>query len=150
SRGGFLALVGALLTYLYLRFGKARTVLLAAAVVPALLLVYGGRQTGISAGAVTPQQRVGPWAHAVFFLRHSPLFGVGYNRFGELAGLVVHNSFLHCFTELGLIGGGLFFGAFGYAFWEIGRAPRVSRRLVEPALRSLRPCLLAGLAGYVI
>jgi O-antigen ligase len=150
SRGGFLAVLGALITYFYLRFGKTRTLLLAAIVVPALLLVYGGRQTEISTGALTARQRLDLWSDALFFLRHNPVFGIGFDKFAEFDGHVVHNSFLHCFTEIGFVGGALFLGAFVYAFREINRAPLASPRLGDLDLLRLRPCLLAGLAGYVI
>ncbi len=43
-------------------------------------------------------------------LKASPLFGVGKGMYGDFSehGLVAHNSFVHCWAELGL---------FGYFFW---------------------------------
>ena len=34
-------------------------------------------------------------------LKFSPLWGVGYGSFADVHELVAHNSFVHCFAELG-------------------------------------------------
>ena len=51
--------------------------------------------------------RLGYWAEGLQLLRDSPLFGIGQGNFGLAIGNVAHNSFVHCFTELGVIGGAI-------------------------------------------
>src|SRR4029078_4020416 len=62
---------------------------------------------------------------------------------------VAHQSFIHCFTELGLIGGTLFLGAFyfslkGMFVW------RNKLDDVEPELRRMYPFVMATLVAYTI
>ena len=45
-------------------------------------------------------------------LRQYPLVEVGKGEFAEGVGHVAHNSYVHCYTELGLLGGTFFFAAF--------------------------------------
>jgi hypothetical protein len=50
------------------------------------------------------------WSEGLFMLRSSPIWGAGFYSFGE-ADRVAHNSFVHCFGELGLVGYGLWLAA---------------------------------------
>ena len=59
-------------------------------------------------------------------LRSNPLFGVGYGNFTEHFQLTAHNSFVLCFSELGLI---------GYFFW-VGLIVLVFRELTQAAALS--------------
>ena len=77
--------------------------------------------------------------------RQSPVFGIGKNRFGEEAGQVAHNSFVHAFTELGPLGGMVFLGAFYLAMralwteeeaarWWQAHLPQHNRSAVDGAI----------------
>lgn len=148
SRGGFLGLLAALVVLLVARFGRRRAVPLGLLVIPAVVALYDGRQTSLNLGRGTAQTRVQLWLEGMMmFVRH-PLFGIGSGRYDEYAGHVAHNSFIHCFTELGLFGGTVFLAAFYLAFWTLVRLG--DRRLppLPPALGRLRPYLLAVVAGY--
>ena len=62
---------------------------------------------------------------------------------------VAHNSFIHCFTELGLIGGTLFLGAFLLrAEGDVRSAQPARRDDLEPELRRLLSVPVGG-AGRV-
>ena len=52
--------------------------------------------------------RIIAWGTGISLLKEHPLFGVGYGTFTEYNSLTAHNSFVLCFSELGL---------FGYFFW---------------------------------
>ena len=147
SRSGFLALLAGVLAYLYSRFGRERTILLAAAVVPALFLVFAGRQTNLSTGVNTGQTRIQLWSDGLMLFRQQPLFGVGVDNYNRDIGHVAHNSFLHAFTEMGLLGGVLFLGAFFVVLASLFRLGR-GRTIVDPELRRLHPFLLAITAAY--
>ncbi len=115
SRGGFLALLAGLGTLFYLKFGSKKTILLGLLFLPALLVVFAGRMTSISADEGTGQTRIQLWSDGLYIFRMSPLFGIGMDNYTQFSSHVAHHSFIHCFTELGLIGGTLFLGAFYFA-----------------------------------
>lgn len=147
SRSGFLALLAGVLAYLYSRFGRDKTILLAAAVVPALFLVFAGRQTNLSTGVNTGQTRIQLWSDGLMLFREQPLFGIGVDNYAREVGHVAHNSFLHAFTEMGLFGGVLFLGAFFVVLASLFCLGR-GRQIVDPELRRLHPFLLAITAAY--
>ena len=156
SRGGMLAFAAATLMFSYLRFGLWKTAAAAALLLPALALGVGGRQTDMSSGfqGGTGQARVELWSEGLVVLKSSPLFGIGFNSYGDHVGLVAHNSFIHAFVELGLIGGGLFLGAFWFtalSFWKIRRRIGSEYRLTTNlTFRRMHPFLVTMLCGYSV
>ena len=62
-------------------------------------------------------------------LKSHPLVGVGYGQYQELNGLVAHNSFVHTFAELGLIGAFCLVGMFYWYFKGLKARPEVSDEL---------------------
>lgn len=148
SRGGFLAFLIGLLVFLWTRYGWKRAALLAAVALPAALALFAGRQTDLSAKEDTGLQRVQLWSDALTALREYPLFGAGYDKFKDEAGLVAHNSYLHCYAELGVLGGTLFVGAFALALASLARLGAKGLRVLDPELHRLRPYLFATAAGY--
>ncbi len=148
SRSGFLALLAGVLAYLYSRFGREKTILLAAAVVPALFLVFAGRQTNLSTGVATGQSRIQLWSDGLMLFRQQPIFGIGVDNYDRTIGHVAHNSYLQAFTEMGLLGGTLFLGAFAVALVGLHRLGSSGRRIVDPELRRLHPFLLAITAAW--
>lgn len=149
SRGGFLGLMASLFILFRFRFGWWRTIVLSGLIFPALLLLFGGRQTDFSAASSgTGQDRIQLWSEGLYLFRQFPLFGIGYGNYADEVGLVAHNSFVHCFTELGLFGGTVFLGAFFSAFLTLYRAGTIDPDLVDPEVLRLRTYLLALLAAY--
>jgi O-antigen ligase len=156
SRGGMLAFAAAAMMLSYLRFGKWKTIAAAAVLLPALALGVGGRQTDMSSGfqGGTGQARIELWADGLVEMKNSPLFGTGFKTYSDHAGLVAHNSFIHTFVELGVIGGGLFLGAFWFAarsFWKIHRRIQSEYRLTTNlAFRQMLPFLATMLCGFSV
>jgi putative inorganic carbon (HCO3(-)) transporter len=150
SRGGFLGLAVAALAWLYARYGWKRTAPLALVLLPALALVFAGRQTTFELGAGdTAQERIRLWSEGFSeLLRTNPLTGIGAGEYAEVCDQVAHNSFVHGYVELGLIGGGLFLCAFYLAvsgLHAVRRSPAVTKRR---GLAQLQPYVFAMVVGY--
>jgi O-antigen ligase len=145
-----MALLGGLLVLSIIRLGWRKTLALAVVAAPAIFLVFGGRQTDFSTGSGTSQERVRLWSEGFAFFQESPLFGIGQGAYVDRAGLVAHNSFLHSFAEMGVVGGMAFVGAFFcslYGCWRLGRS---QDQLADPDLRQLRPYILAIVTAYAV
>ncbi|HEX5445017.1 MAG TPA: O-antigen ligase family protein [Pirellulales bacterium] len=149
SRGGLLALMAALGILFQARYGWRKAMLIGAVALPALLLVAGRRQANIGGamGEGTGQERIKLWSQGFGMLHSSPLFGIGQNRYAEEAGLVAHNSYIHCFGELGLFGGAIFLGLFFYAIRALYQLLADELAKLEPETARLRPYLLAMVCG---
>jgi len=156
SRGGMLAFAAAAMMLSYLRFGVWKTIVAALVLLPLLAFGVGGRQTDLSGGGEggTGQARIELWFAGLVAMQSAPLFGIGFNSYGDQMGLVAHNSFVHAFVELGLFGGGLFLGAFWFAarcFWKVRqRIQSDSRFTTSVAFRRLHPFLVTMLCGYSV
>ncbi len=148
SRGGFLALLAGMIVLFYARYGSRKAALLATIALPAMFVLFAGRQTSISAGEDTGQDRIKLWADGFTMFRESPLFGIGSNLYAEHAGQVAHNSFVHPFAELGFLGGSLFLGAFVYAMSTLLALSGHAKTIANPDLRRLCPFLLSMVVGY--
>lgn len=150
SRGGLLALMAAVVSLLYAKFGWKKAALAAAAALPGLLLVFRGRQADLG-GAITGgtgRTRAELWSEALQFFKQSPVFGMGHGMFVEEVRQVVHNSFMHSFAELGFFGGALFLGIFLAAAAAVWRLHQVQDEIELPALARLQPYLLALVVAY--
>ncbi|MFO0907028.1 MAG: O-antigen ligase family protein [Isosphaeraceae bacterium] len=152
SRGGFLAMLLALGILLLARFGR-KALPLGLVVIPGVLVLFAGRQTSFGSalsGSGTGLSRLQLWHEGLLLFIRTPLYGIGVDRYAEEVGHVAHNSFIHCYVELGLIGGTIFLGAFYLAFWPLvrlgGRA--VPSVLLGEELTRLRPYLMAIVGGY--
>lgn len=148
SRGGFLALLAGMLVLFYARFGLKKAVLLTIMALPVMFILFAGRQTDISAGEDTGQDRIQLWAQGFIMFCESPIFGIGQNLYAERAGLVAHNSFVHPFAELGFLGGSLFLGAFAYALRTLLILCNHAREIDDPVLARFSPYLLGMAIGY--
>lgn len=150
SRGGLASLMAGLGAYLVGRYGR-KAVLIAAPLVPVLLVLFGGRQSELDLGEGTGQTRVQLWAEYMGFLRGNPLVGVGWKTGPQLVEMMAHNSYLQAFGEQGFLAGTLFVGAYYLAFRSFGRlVSRGGRPVADPQLRGLRPCLLAVVVSQIV
>jgi hypothetical protein len=160
SRGGFLALLGGLGILAWARWGTRRTLLLGLLGLPVLVLGLGGRQTTLSTSSGTGQTRIQIWSDWFMDFRGAPLLGKGMRVKKEqpeetakkkLAGeedkFVAHNSYLHAFTELGVVGGTLFLGVFCLAVVGVLRLGR--RHVLDPEQRRLQPFVLGTVVAFV-
>jgi O-antigen ligase len=148
SRGGFIALLATVLSLFCMLYGWRRTVLLGLLAMPLMFAVFAGRQTEISTGSGTGQARIQLWSDALVVFRDSPVFGIGRDNFARSNMLVVHNSFLHSYVELGMVGGTLFLGAYWLALGGLHRLGRDRVHIADDHMRQLRPFLVAALIAY--
>jgi O-antigen ligase len=152
SRGGFLALMLGLLYLVRSRFGWGKTILISILVVPGMFMLFAGRQTQIDIGDRndTAQARIQLWSEGLELFRESPVFGIGKEEYAEVVQHVAHNSFLHSFTELGIVGGTLFLGTFFCSFVMLHRLTAAKLQIADPQLRYFLPFLAAIIIAYAV
>lgn len=160
SRGGFIAFVGGLGVLCWQRYGWQKTAFLAVCGLPVLFLLFGGRQTEISATTGTASGRIELWRDWLVCFRDNPLTGNGMSipkeaDVGSLSAFldmkqVAHNSYLQSFADLGFFGGCLFLGAFLVALWSIHRIGVLRSRLINPELRQWQPFLFGCVVAFCL
>jgi O-antigen ligase len=163
SRGGFLAMLTGLGVPVLVRYGWQRAAIIGALGMPALLLLFAGRQTDISASGGTGQTRVQIWSEWLTRFRDNPLIGEGMafqdedplklaqmRAAGIGQGHVAHNSFLQAFADVGFVGGCLFLGMVGVALWSVWRVGKHRGMPLDPGSRTLQPFLLGAAAAYSV
>src|SRR5207237_462133 len=109
---------------------------------------YSGRQTNIGTDELTGRGRTFLWASGLQCLVEYPFFGIGYDQFEDYAGQVAHNAFIHCFAELGFVGGAMFLGAFTFGGISVCRFKARQRVVSDPSLDRLSPYFISAVAGY--
>jgi O-antigen ligase len=137
-----------MLILFYARFGWKRTIPLSMVAVPAMFVLFGGRQTDLSTSGDTGQERIQVWTEGLALFRRAPLFGIGESRFLEEIGKVAHNSYIHAYTEMGFFGGTVFLSIYYLSLWLPFKLDAGRLQAVDPELRRLRPYLMALVAGY--
>ncbi len=154
SRGGLIALMAGMATLLHMKYGGRKTLLLGAICFPALLFVFAGRMTDVSTESGTGQSRIQLWSEWLMFFRQSPLFGIGMGNHEQYHKHVAHNSFIHSYGELGIIGGTLFLGAFLFALKGLLDLRVKSESELaddeDAELRRIHPFLMASLVAYCV
>lgn len=104
SRGAILGIGAMMLFGLRTVIGNVRTgILMGMAVAVFLASSFGGGR-GFSSQEESAADRIEAWATGLQMLQSYPIFGVGYRNFTEHHFLTAHNSFVLCFSELGLFG----------------------------------------------
>jgi len=150
SRGGLLALMAGVGALLMSRYGMSRASLALAALVPLLLIVFGGRQADISGSIAsgTGGSRTELWYAGLQMIKWHPLTGIGHGHFVEEQGLVAHSSYVQALAEWGLIGGTAFVGLFYVVLHSVWRLKQVRSRIASPLLHSFQPYVMGALAAY--
>lgn len=145
SRGGLMSGLAAVMALVVARIGWRNALPMAALALPVLLMMLGGRQTDLKLDDPEDsfQGRLELWNHSLDAFRSSPLVGIGQGRVVDVVGQVCHNSYLHAFVEMGLLGGVAFLGAFLLVARGLWKA-----RPVEGAAARARPFVLAVMVGY--
>ena len=110
SRGGWLALGTMLMVYVAIHIRRRRLGVVVAALVFLAVFSVGPSRMGLGTSDESSHERLMAWGEANQMLKANPFFGVGYGLFRDYTeeNLVAHNSFAHCWGELGM---------FGYFFW---------------------------------
>ena len=111
SRGGWLALAVMAMVYAYLHLPYKKVgIALALLAFLAVIAIGPSRISTMATDEPATRKRLVAWGYGNQMLKRWPIFGAGKGRFTEFSdeGRVAHNSFVHCWGELGL---------FGYFFW---------------------------------
>jgi O-antigen ligase len=80
----------------------------------------GGRGFSIQSGV----DRLDAWSEGLGMFRSSPLLGVGFRGFLDQYEITAHNSFVLCFSELGLIGYFFWLALIAFTVLEVRRLAR--------------------------
>jgi O-antigen ligase len=153
SRGGLLAVAAGFAAYFTAKYGARRAIPILLLLIPVGLAVFAGRQTrlDLTSGDDTGQGRIQIWSDGFALIQSHPLFGIGAGQYAEECIFVAHNSFVHAYVELGLIGGGLFLAAFLLAtgmLWTTRPCPSLHPEDTDELAR-LRPVILGLLVSYM-
>ena len=130
SRGAVVGLGATMAAYSFLKFSKPKAVVVAA-VLMAIIVVAApsrGSETGLEESST--QSRIQSWAEGWVMLKSHPLTGVGYDQYLEYHGVVAHNSFVHTFAELGLIGASILVGMFYWYFKGLSLIPASNKEFL--------------------
>ena len=151
SRGGLLGAGTSFVSLVICQYGW-RAALAAGVLGVAAASVIAGRQANIDfESGGTGHERITLWREGLVALRSSALlFGIGQGMYADWAGLVAHNSFVHAFVELGLIGGTVFVGCLFFPALSLWRLRRARLQLDHPELKRLYPFIVAMLAGWTM
>ena len=150
SRGGMLAAAAAIGVLLMFRYGKGVAIALGTLGVLAAPIVLG-RQANIDLSEGTGHDRLMLWRDGLVALRSKDLFfGTGEGSYPDLAGLVAHNSFVHAYVELGVVGGTFFFGMFFFCAWGLFRLNTQPWQILNPRQARFLPYMAAIGAGWTI
>lgn len=98
----------------------------------------------------TGQERIRIWNEGFVALLGSPVFGIGMNQYVEEIHIVAHNSYVHSYVELGIIGG-MFFFALSYLPARALQAKRTNEvQNLDPEAIRLRPVIFAILIATIV
>ncbi|MBA6252583.1 O-antigen ligase [Colwellia sp. MB3u-55] len=103
SRGTLLGVLVLIVLYLYKRYGKIVANVLVISAIPVLLLVFSGFRS-ISASEESAHGRLDAWYAGSQMLKSNPLFGTGLGGFLDNHHLTAHNTYVLCWSELGVVG----------------------------------------------
>lgn len=118
SRGGLLALM-TVMGGSFIVFGKKKTLATVLAVIVGALVFFvaPARMSNMDDEEESANSRFMYWDNGFKMFAENPITGIGYRQFEDgNNGATAHNSFVLCFTELGLPGYFLWMGCLYYGF----------------------------------
>ena len=145
SRGAILGLGATMACYAFVRFRAVKGTLAAIVFVAIIAFAAPSRGSEIDAGESSAQSRIHAWAAGWVMLKSHPLTGVGFGQFMEFHERVAHNSFVHTFAELGLIGAFCLVGMFYWYFKGLRLIPDD-----HPELAPWRRALFVSAVGTIV
>ncbi len=157
SRGGFLALSGAVAAALYFRIGWQRFLLISVIAAP---FVVSGLGIMLLDRRGTSNTRIQLWSDWMTRFRENPVFGEGMNLTDDSKANVAynpeddfhlaHNSYIQAFADTGIFGGSLFLGAFLLANWSLARYSFHGSEITNPELAAMLPYVVGTVTAYSI
>jgi putative inorganic carbon (hco3(-)) transporter len=144
SRGAIVGMAAVIVFLSFARFRMIPAVLVAVVLVGVVTVAAPSRGSEIDAGESSAQSRIQSWAEGWNMLKLHPLTGVGYGQYTEYHIRVAHNSLVHTFAELGLLGAFCFVGMFYWYFKGVTLIPTEDKDVA-----SWRRALLASAVGML-
>ena len=129
SRGAILGLGATMVCFSFMKFRPVTASLMAVVFVGMVAIAAPSRGTEIDAGESSAQSRIQSWAEGWNMLKTHPITGVGFGQYTEYHSKVAHNSFVHTFAELGLLGAFCLVGMFYWYFKGLRAIPTEDRDL---------------------
>ena len=126
--------------YFWSRFRNALAPLVVVVLLIGVVAAAPARAGEMNADEQSAQGRIQAWSAGLVMFRSHPVTGVGYGRFTEFHERVAHNSFVHTFAELGIIG----------AFCIVGMWASFFRGLRHVPTGTLRRDLVASAVGTLV
>lgn len=123
SRGALLGVAALLFFGIKRRLGTVKTTILLgllAAASTAASGLAGGRE--FSTDEESAGGRIDAWSEGLKMLLSHPIFGVGHSNFLDYHSYTAHNTFVLCFSELGLTGYFVFISILVFTFKNLNRA----------------------------
>ena len=144
SRGAIVGIAAALACLSFLKYRTIAATITAAVLLGVIVVAAPSRGAEMDTGESSAQSRVQSWAQGWNMLKLHPITGVGYDQYLEYHEKVAHNSFVHTFAELGLLGAFCFVGMFYWYFKGLRLMPAAT-----PEFASWRRALMASAVGML-
>ena len=145
SRGAIVGLDATMVAYSFIKFSKPKAMVASAVLIALVTVAAPSRGNEMTFDESSAQTRIQSWAEGWAMLKSHPLTGVGYDQYTEYHYAVAHNSFVHTFAELGLIGAYIFVGMFYWYFKGLNRIPDSNKEFL-PWRRALMVSAIGMLA----
>ena len=142
SCGAIVGLGATMICFSFLKFKPIVAFIMAVLLVGVIAVAAPSRGSQLDAGESSAQSRIQSWAEGWSMLKSYPLTGVGFGNYTEYHPKVAHNSFVHTFAELGLLGAFCFAGMFYWYFKGVRLIPTE-----DPDLAAWRRALMVSAAG---
>jgi putative inorganic carbon (hco3(-)) transporter len=149
SRGGLLALLAVVFFAMRERLGCLLSSVLSGATAAGLLVLgaTGGRALSEDESI---SGRIGAWAEGLEMLKSSPIWGVGFGSFTEYHERVAHNSFVHCFAELGLVGYFVWLSLIVVTWTEVSTVAGETSEEPGPSLVRCARAMRVAMIGFLV
>lgn len=144
SRGAIVGLGATVVCFSFLRFKPIAGTLMAVLLMGVIAVGAPSRGGDMDAGESSAQSRIQSWAEGWTMLKWYPATGVGFGNYTEHHDRVAHNSFVHTFAELGLLGAFAFVGMFYWFFKGVRLIPTEN-----PDLAAWRRALMVSATGML-
>jgi putative inorganic carbon (hco3(-)) transporter len=148
SRGAILGIAALFFFMIKQRFGTPKTMLMVGVLIALSTVVSGlagGRE--FSSDDDSAGDRIDAWGEGIAMFMMYPIFGVGFRNFVDYNFITAHNSWVLCFSELGLLGYFFWIGILVIAFVSLNQTLARARRGSEQT--KWAALLRASLLGFL-
>lgn len=150
SRGGMLGLLVLVLLALGTRLGRFSSLILTGAMAVLLLAANFSGGRAFALGDQSVSTRVASWSEGLQMLKSNPILGVGYGAFTDYHERTAHNSFVLCFSELGLVGYFFWLGLIATAIFQLRSLKRLEQEdQLDVDLRRWSTAILLALYTFL-